>query len=63
MVERRLTDLVASLGPIHPDVCCAGAAGAEVSAARGRVQAPVVFETADVDGPVAVRLARALRRA
>lgn len=34
MVKRRLTGLLAELGSIHPDACCAGAAGAEVPAGR-----------------------------
>jgi glucosamine kinase len=38
MVERRLTALLADLGPAHPVACCAGAAGAEVLAARTRLE-------------------------
>ncbi|HXI95627.1 MAG TPA: BadF/BadG/BcrA/BcrD ATPase family protein [Candidatus Acidoferrum sp.] len=37
-VKRRLTALLAELGPIHPDACCAGAAGAEVPAGRLRLE-------------------------
>jgi glucosamine kinase len=38
VVERRLTDLLAELGPVHPVSCCAGAAGAEVPEARARLE-------------------------
>jgi N-acetylglucosamine kinase-like BadF-type ATPase len=38
VVSRRLTALLAELGPIHPDSCCAGSAGAEVPAGRGRLE-------------------------
>jgi N-acetylglucosamine kinase-like BadF-type ATPase len=38
VVDARLTELVASLGQIHPLACCAGAAGAEVPAARARLE-------------------------
>jgi len=37
-VARRLTGLLAALGPMHPDACCAGAAGAEVPARSKRVR-------------------------
>ena len=37
-VERRLTALLADLGSVHPAVCCAGSAGAEVPAARKRLE-------------------------
>jgi N-acetylglucosamine kinase-like BadF-type ATPase len=38
LVERRLTELIAELGPTHPVACCAGAAGAEVPEARARLE-------------------------
>jgi N-acetylglucosamine kinase-like BadF-type ATPase len=38
VVRRRLTALLAELGSIHPDSCCAGSAGAEVPAARLRLE-------------------------
>jgi N-acetylglucosamine kinase-like BadF-type ATPase len=38
VVERRLTTLLAELGPVHPIACCAGAAGAEVPEARVRLE-------------------------
>jgi len=38
LVERRLTALIRELGPAHPVACCAGAAGAEVPAARIRLE-------------------------
>ena len=37
-VERRLTSLLADLGSAHPAACCAGSAGAEVPAARKRLE-------------------------
>jgi N-acetylglucosamine kinase-like BadF-type ATPase len=37
-VERRLSALLSDLGPMHPAACCAGAAGAEVPAARKRLE-------------------------
>jgi N-acetylglucosamine kinase-like BadF-type ATPase len=37
-VERRLTALLAELGSVHPSVCCAGSAGAEVPAGRKRLE-------------------------
>jgi N-acetylglucosamine kinase-like BadF-type ATPase len=37
-VERRLTALLADLGPMRPAACCAGSAGAEVPAARKRLE-------------------------
>lgn len=37
VVDRRLAALVGKLGDIHPSACCAGAAGAEVPAARTRL--------------------------
>jgi len=37
-VNRRLTELLADLGPIHPNSCCAGSAGAEVPAGRLRLE-------------------------
>ena len=39
VVERRLGDLLGRLGPVRPAACCAGAAGAEVPAARARLEA------------------------
>ena len=36
--ERRLTEMLALLGPAHPVACCAGAAGAEVPEARARLE-------------------------
>jgi len=39
LVDDRLSALLARLGTIHPDACCAGAAGAEVPDARTRLQA------------------------
>jgi N-acetylglucosamine kinase-like BadF-type ATPase len=40
VVKRRLTEVVAQFGPtdLHPAACCAGAAGAEVPAARARLE-------------------------
>ena len=38
-VERRLAELLGRLGPTRPATCCAGAAGAEVPAARVRLEA------------------------
>lgn len=38
VVERRLTALVAELGDVHPAACCAGSAGAELPAARMRLE-------------------------
>jgi N-acetylglucosamine kinase-like BadF-type ATPase len=38
VAERRLTALLADLGPIKPVACCAGAAGAEVPEARARLE-------------------------
>jgi glucosamine kinase len=38
VAERRLTALLADLGPAHPVACCAGAAGAEVPEARVRLE-------------------------
>jgi N-acetylglucosamine kinase-like BadF-type ATPase len=37
-VESRLTTLLADLGQMHPAACCAGSAGAEVPAARRRLE-------------------------
>jgi glucosamine kinase len=37
LVERRISALVAEMGPVKPVACCAGAAGAEVPAARARL--------------------------
>lgn len=37
-VESRLTALLAGLGAINPDACCAGCAGAEVPAGRARLE-------------------------
>ncbi len=37
-VNARLTALLAELGSIHPDACCAGSAGAEVPAGRLRLE-------------------------
>jgi glucosamine kinase len=39
VMERRLRELIARLGPVRPVACCAGAAGAEVPAARARLEA------------------------
>jgi glucosamine kinase len=39
IVERRLAELIGRLGPVRPFACCAGAAGAEVPAARARLEA------------------------
>ena len=39
VVDERLTQLLSLLGAIHPDACCAGAAGAEVPEARARLGA------------------------
>ena len=38
IVERRLSELLAGMGPIQPVACCAGSAGAEVPAGRSRLQ-------------------------
>jgi glucosamine kinase len=40
VVKRRLIEIVAQFGPrhVHPTACCAGAAGAEVPAARARLE-------------------------
>lgn len=38
LVERRLTHLIQELGPARPVACCAGSAGAEVPAARMRLE-------------------------
>ncbi|HET7465388.1 MAG TPA: BadF/BadG/BcrA/BcrD ATPase family protein [Candidatus Dormibacteraeota bacterium] len=38
VVEERLTELIAELGSPRPVACCAGAAGAEVPAARRRLE-------------------------
>lgn len=38
VVTQRLTALLAELGAIQPDACCAGAAGAEVPAGRARLE-------------------------
>jgi glucosamine kinase len=38
VAERRLTTLLAELGPAQPVACCAGAAGAEVPEARARLE-------------------------
>jgi N-acetylglucosamine kinase-like BadF-type ATPase len=38
VVERRLAELIGRLGPVRPIACCAGAAGAEVPAARARLR-------------------------
>jgi glucosamine kinase len=37
-VERRLSALLADIGPMHPAACCAGSAGAEVLPARKRLE-------------------------
>ena len=37
LVNDRLTALLARLGPVRPDACCAGAAGAEVPAGRAHL--------------------------
>ena len=39
LVEQRLSALLRGLGEARPDACCAGAAGAEVPAARERLRA------------------------
>ena len=38
MVGERLATLLGQLGDVHPDACCAGAAGAEAPDARARLQ-------------------------
>lgn len=38
VIEERITALVAQLGAVQIDACCAGAAGAEVSHARARLE-------------------------
>ena len=38
MVDERLATLLGQLGDVHPDACCAGAAGAEAPDARARLQ-------------------------
>lgn len=38
LVERRISALLARLGPVQPAVCCAGSAGAEVPEARRRME-------------------------
>jgi glucosamine kinase len=38
LVERRISALLAGLGPVQPAACCAGSAGAEVPAARRRLE-------------------------
>jgi len=38
VVDERLTTLLGQLGDVHPDACCAGAAGAEAPDARARLQ-------------------------
>ena len=38
MVDERLAALLGQLGDVHPDACCAGAAGAETPDARARLQ-------------------------
>jgi N-acetylglucosamine kinase-like BadF-type ATPase len=42
VVERRLEEVLHKLGPVKPAACCAGAAGAEVPAARARLEALLV---------------------
>jgi glucosamine kinase len=37
-VERRISELLGGMGPLDPVACCAGSAGAEVPAARARLQ-------------------------
>jgi N-acetylglucosamine kinase-like BadF-type ATPase len=39
LVDARVTQLLATLGEIHPGACCAGAAGAEVAEGRARLDA------------------------
>ena len=39
VADARVTQLVATLGEIHPGACCAGAAGAEVAEGRARLDA------------------------
>jgi N-acetylglucosamine kinase-like BadF-type ATPase len=38
VVDERLATLLGRLGDVHPDACCAGAAGAEAPDARDRLQ-------------------------
>jgi glucosamine kinase len=38
LVQERLTDLIAGMGAIRPDACCAGSAGAEVQSGRARLE-------------------------
>jgi N-acetylglucosamine kinase-like BadF-type ATPase len=38
LVSERLSALLTQLGDLHPEACCAGAAGAEVPAARARLE-------------------------
>jgi glucosamine kinase len=38
VVARRLTELLAGLGELRPDACCAGAAGAELDSGRLRLE-------------------------
>jgi glucosamine kinase len=38
LVERRISALLSELGPVQPVACCAGSAGAEVPAARRRLE-------------------------
>jgi N-acetylglucosamine kinase-like BadF-type ATPase len=38
LVDRRVTELLASLGRVRPAACCAGAAGAEVAEGRARLE-------------------------
>jgi N-acetylglucosamine kinase-like BadF-type ATPase len=39
LMERRLNELLGRFGPVRLAACCAGAAGAEVPAARARLEA------------------------
>jgi len=39
LVDERLSSLLSPFGAMHPEACCAGAAGAEVPAARRRLEA------------------------
>ena len=42
LVDERLGELLAKLGPVRPGACCAGAAGAEIQAGRTRLEALLV---------------------
>ena len=38
MIDERVTALLQSLGEVHPEACCAGAAGAEIPAGRAHLE-------------------------